>query len=161
MKNFIIGFFLIATSFFAASGCQTQLSSSKGAFINRTNQNFLREAGVDEKTNPHKDEKCQACHTAPNDLLAKENAAEAEIIQRRQMRTDLIDLCVQCHRASQEAEHTVGMGTKLNRENLPLDHEGKITCATTCHDVHTKDPDFMRGLVRHSPDKLCLSCHDV
>ena len=161
MKNLLIGFFLIVTSFFAASGCQTQLSSSKGTFINRTNHDFLREAGVDEKTNPHSEEKCQVCHTAPNEVLTKENAAEAESVQKRQMRTDLVDLCVQCHKGRVESEHVVGVPTNLNREILPLDHEGKITCATTCHDVHTKDPGLVRGLVRHPVDTLCLSCHDV
>lgn len=159
MRNLLIGLFLIGT-FIATSGCQTQLSS-KGTFINKTNNNFLKETGIDEKTNPHKDEKCQVCHTAKSELLTKEFVAEAEVAQRRQMRTDLVDLCVQCHRASAETEHTVGMVTKLNKENLPLDHEGKITCATTCHDVHTKDPALMKNFIRHPVNTLCLSCHDV
>lgn len=163
MQNLIIGFFLMGTSFIAVSGCQSALSSSKETFINRTNHNFLKEAGVDESTDPHREKKCQVCHIASNEVLAKENALESEIIRRKQMRTDLIDLCVQCHRdrSSEGAEHVVGVRTKLNRENLPLDHEGKISCATTCHDMHIKDPGLMGSLMRHPVNTLCLSCHDV
>ena len=147
--------------FIALVGCRLPVLTPKGAVINKTNPNFLKEAGVDEKTNPHMDQKCQICHTAPDELLKKENPADNEIILRRLMRTDLINLCSQCHKASAENEHTVGVETKLNRQNLPLDHEGKITCAATCHDVHTKAPGLSRFFLRVDPNTLCFSCHDV
>lgn len=154
---------LLATYFslLALFGCQTPAFTPKGAAINKTNPNFLKEAGVDENTNPHIDQKCQVCHTAPDDLLAKENPADNEIPRIRLMRTDLINLCSQCHKASVENEHTVGVETKLNRQNLPLDHEGKITCAITCHDVHTKLPGLSRFFLRTDPNSLCFSCHAV
>lgn len=151
-------FFILFT---ALAGCQPPALTPKDAAINRTNPNFLKEAGVDERTNPHRDQKCEVCHTSPTELLTKEGPAEDEILQRRVMRTDLIDLCVQCHKASVESEHTVGIPTKLNTGNLPLDPQGNITCATTCHDVHTKDPGLEKRMLRHSFDTLCLSCHDV
>ncbi len=144
-------------------GCQPLTLTPKGAVINKTNPNFLKEAGVDEKTNPHKDENCVVCHIASKELLTKVVPAESEAVQRRFMRTDLIDLCSSCHRdrVSTESEHSVGVPTKLNRENLPLDPQGSITCATTCHDIHTKNPGLKKGLLRHPYDTLCLSCHDV
>ncbi|MEK7851887.1 MAG: hypothetical protein AAB275_08380 [Deltaproteobacteria bacterium] len=145
----------------ALVGCQPPALTPKGAVINKTNPNFLKEAGVDEKTNPHIDRKCQVCHTAPDALLAKENPADNEIPRRRLMRTDLINLCSQCHKASAENEHVVGVETKLNRQPFPLDHQGRITCAITCHDVHTKDTALGRFFLRQYPNSLCFSCHDV
>lgn len=144
-------------------GCQLPILTPKDAVINRTNPNFLKDAGVDEKTNPHKeDDKCGVCHKASTEVLTKENPAENEVGQRRQMTTDLVDLCSRCHKASIEAgEHRVGMPTRLNRENLPLDHQGNMTCATTCHNVHTKDPGLEKNILRMPFDTLCLSCHDV
>jgi len=161
MKNFKIILFLSAISIFISSGCQTPLSFSRGTAVNKTNHDFLSETGVDLKTNPHKDGKCQVCHSAPDEILTKENAAETELIQRKYMRTDLIDLCVQCHKASSESEHRVGVGTNLNKNNLPLDRDSKVTCATTCHDVHTKDPSLRKNLLRYPPNTLCFSCHNV
>lgn len=141
--------------------CRPALLTPKGAVINRANPNFLKEAGVDEKTDPHKGQKCQVCHTAPDALLIKENPSNDESVQRKLMRTDLINLCYQCHKASAENEHKVGIKTKLNRQNLPLDHEGKIACAVTCHDMHTtaKKPDLKRFFLRQDTNSLCFSCH--
>lgn len=116
---------------------------------------------VDEKTNPHKDNMCHICHLASDAVLTKENATETEIAQRKGMRADLVGLCTQCHKVRIEMEHRVSIPTKLNKENLPLDHEGKITCATTCHEMHTKNPALKKGLLRHPGDTLCMSCHDV
>lgn len=163
-RNGIFRFILFTvycSLFTALAGCQPLTLTPKDVVINKTNPNFLKEAGVDEKTNPHKDENCLVCHTASKELLMKGNPAESEAVQRRLMRTDLIDLCSRCHKASVESEHTVGIPTKLNRENLPLDPQGNITCATTCHDVHTKAPGLDKRMLRHSFDTLCLSCHDV
>lgn len=137
------------------SSCQ---SVTPGMAVNKTNPRFLKEAGVDENVNPHKDGVCKACHSADKDLLNKEVPTETEVAQRKLMRTDPVNLCVTCHKASLESEHVVGIETKLNRNNLPLDHQGNITCATTCHDVHSKDLGLM---LRHPFDTLCLSCHDV
>lgn len=160
ISNFKFHFFCCSL-FTILLGCQPPVLTPKGAVINKTNPNFLKEAGVDEKTNPHRNQKCQLCHTAPDELLAKEKPADNEIVRRKLMRTDLINLCSQCHKASAESEHMVGVETKLNRQNLPLDHEGKITCATTCHDVHTKTPGLSIFFLRVDPTTLCFSCHNV
>jgi predicted CXXCH cytochrome family protein len=164
--KFQISNFLLPTAYCllltVLTACQPPVLTPKGEVINRPNPDFLKEAGVDEKTNPHRDEKCFVCHRASKEILTKGNPTEGEVIQRKMMRTDLIDLCSRCHKAAIEAgEHSVGISTKLNRENLPLDHQGNITCATTCHDVHTKDPGLAGRMLRKPFDTLCLSCHDV
>lgn len=152
-------FLILLFSFLPA--CQPQVLVQRGVVVNKTNPYFLREVGVDEMTNPHKSGNCQVCHLAPSDLLTKEKSSENELLQKKQMRTDSISLCTTCHKAAIESEHRVGIGTKLNKENLPLNHQGDMTCATTCHDMHTKEPALTRYLLRKPFDALCLSCHDV
>ncbi|MBI5894067.1 MAG: hypothetical protein HZB79_10585 [Deltaproteobacteria bacterium] len=131
------------------------------AFISGCQPHFLKDAGVDEKTNPHRNEKCFVCHTASKDLLTKESPAENEFIQIKLMRTDLINLCAVCHKAQAESRHSVGIPAKLNRENLPLNQQGNITCAATCHNVHTKNIDLAKKMLRRPFNNLCLSCHDI
>ncbi len=143
------------------SACQPAVLVQKGAVVNKTNPNFLKEAGVNEITNPHKDSNCKVCHLAPAELLTKEKPSASELLQKKQMRTDLTGLCATCHKASLETDHRVGIGTKLNKTPLPLDHQGNLNCATTCHDVHIKDPALSKKMLRDTFDALCLSCHDV
>lgn len=69
-------------------------------------------------------------------------------------------LCEGCH-PDVHPTHKVGVKTKLNREHLPLDEEGRITCAYTCHIMHSKgDSVFEKKLLRMDINKLCFSCHD-
>lgn len=89
---------------------------------------------------------CAACHVSHGS---------------RQLIKDPNLLCKECHPDSHQNNHKVGIKTKLNRANLPLDSEGKIVCAYTCHDMHPKkDSDFQKRLLRTDPDTLCLSCHE-
>lgn len=70
-------------------------------------------------------------------------------------------LCKGCHPSSHEKDHKVGIKTKLNRANLPLDSENRIVCAYTCHNMHPeKGSTFEKNLLRTAPDTLCLSCHE-
>jgi|GEM_PF-4664609 len=74
---------------------------------------------------------------------------------------DPISLCKGCHPTSHDKDHKVGIKTKLNRANLPLDSEGRIVCAYTCHNMHPeKGTAFENNLLRTDPDTLCLSCHE-
>lgn len=69
-------------------------------------------------------------------------------------------VCENCH-PDVHPSHKVGVTAKLNRENLPLDEEGKITCAYTCHNVHPKsNSDFEKKLLRMEVNKICFSCHN-
>ncbi len=69
-------------------------------------------------------------------------------------------VCESCH-PDVHPSHKVGVKTRLNRENLPLDEEGKITCAYTCHNVHPKgNKDFEKRLLRMDINKICFSCHN-
>lgn len=69
-------------------------------------------------------------------------------------------VCKRCH-PSMLINHKVGVITRLNRENLPLDEEGRITCAYTCHNVHPEgNSDFEKKLLRMEVNKICFSCHD-
>ena len=36
----------------------------------------------------------------------------------------------------------------------------EVNCATTCHHVHTTNPQLSKGKLRHPFDALCYSCHD-
>lgn len=160
-KIWYLSVLAVISIFTFLTGCRPTILTPKGEIINKTNLNFLKEAGVDERTNPHIDGTCTVCHQATNEILTKENPSRNEAIQKRLMKTDLIGLCVGCHTEALKNQHKVGIGTKLNRENLPLDHEGKITCATTCHDMHAKEPERSKKMLRHLQDVACLSCHDV
>lgn len=116
--------------------------------------------GRDVETNPHDGSGCPFCHNAPVTLLTKEDPTAEERAERRAMKGDLTTICAECHERSAEKGHPVGMPPKLNRLDLPLDDDGTINCATTCHHVHTEDADLKRYMLRYSFDTLCLSCHD-
>lgn len=69
-------------------------------------------------------------------------------------------VCENCH-PNVHPSHKIGMKVRINRENLPLDEEGNITCAYTCHNVHPKNnKDFEKKLLRMEVNKICFSCHN-
>ena len=150
-------FFYIAvvTFFVFMAGC---IATSQ--LVNITNPNFLQEAGVDKDFNPHTGESCNVCHLAPVDVLKMDNPSKKQALERRAMRTDLLSLCDDCHKASGWKHHPTGIATPLNLKNLPLDGKGLINCATTCHNVHAVDEGLVRGKLRDKFDDLCLCCHD-
>jgi len=136
------------------AGC---ITVSRG--INVTNPDFLNEVGVKRDFNPHKGDNCPVCHRAPAHILKSSGQSKKEASAKRSMRTDLVRLCDDCHEASKWPHHLTGIKPKSNVSDLPLDGKGLITCATTCHNVHTVDPVLSRGKLADSFDNLCLSCH--
>ncbi|MBI1921777.1 MAG: cytochrome C [Geobacter sp.] len=69
-------------------------------------------------------------------------------------------VCAECHEQSSFG-HGIGKRPELNRADLPLDNDGRITCATTCHEFHQKDGEvFSQYHLRLSVNELCFSCHE-
>ena len=95
---------------------------------------------------------------------------------------DVVSLCRDCHSVVHRMSHPVDVRPQGDvPEDLPLDHEGTITCAT-CHDPHAASssakPYLSRGIVErlrgmfsstgystyflrmpNTEGQLCLSCH--
>lgn len=110
------------------------------------------------KANPHAAQgNCEVCHVAGEADL---NSWFTLSSTKKRMRKDHVSLCQDCHGV--EFGHGVGKWPKMNRENLPLDAEGKIACAITCHDMHIKSSDEKQQKfhLRLGSVKLCLSCHN-
>jgi len=109
--------------------------------------------------NPHiSPESCEVCHLLPKEKLGGFFTSKA---LKRQFRTDLVNLCRQCH--GMGFGHGVGMKPDMNREGLPLADNGTITCATTCHAMHIKNPadhEQEHYHLRLPMAKLCFSCHE-
>jgi hypothetical protein len=111
-----------------------------------------------EKGNPHGAKgKCEVCHQASEDTLTGWFTFSST---KKKMRMDLNSLCRQCHGV--QFGHGVGKHTEMNLKGLPMDVEGKITCAITCHNMHVKstDPVQSRYHLRLPKNTLCLSCHN-
>ena len=96
---------------------------------------------------------------------------------------DIVSLCRDCHSMAHRMSHPVDVKPQqAANPELPLDHEGTITCAT-CHDPHldpsSSAPYVNRGVVerlkglfssagyptyflrmRNTEGQLCLSCHE-
>ena len=116
------------------------------------------------RENPHlRENACANCHSAETALLLM--ARSGEISQRnelssraRLMKQDLNKLCTRCHKQG-KSDHAIGLKPEINRYSLPLDKEGKINCATTCHNIHSNSKG-KKGYLRQPARKLCLSCHD-
>lgn len=158
---FLIMILSLAALLFA---CQAGLK--KGRVANLRNPLFLKEDGLNVSVNPHIGERCNVCHRAEVSLLA--GIMEGRIKNGKQllkagvMKTDLNSLCSTCHAG--DGDHVVGVAPALNRYGLPLDHEGRMNCATTCHDVHVSeesDSGMKRNYLRRPTNKLCFSCHDI
>lgn len=149
------GFLLFPFFVAALAGC---ITFSQG--INLTDPDFLNHVGVKKNFNPHKGGNCNVCHKAAVETLESSGQSEREVLSRRSMQTDLVRLCDDCHEASKWPHHLTGIKPKNNKSNLPLDSNGFITCATTCHNIHTTDPELSKGKLLDSFDNLCLSCHN-
>ena len=148
-------YFLFAAHIVFFAGCVTLFQE-----MNVTNPDFLSNTGVKKDFNPHEGDNCNVCHVATVKILNSPSPSKKEALSRQSMRTDLVRLCDDCHMASKWPHHLTGVKPKINIGDLPLDANGLITCATTCHRVHTTDPELSRGKLRHSFDILCYSCHD-
>jgi len=121
---------------------------------------------------------CLYCHTEKPD---EETATYKEV----KLIGDLETLCVRCH-VQELADRRSLHGSHLRKPSekvlarihqmeteygivLPLDPEGKITCAT-CHNPHEKGviPEKRPGAKgagevhrQRLPDKICLKCHQM
>jgi hypothetical protein len=119
--------------------------------------------GSSEEQNPKKASPhgvsgaCHFCHVESEDTL---NGWFVLPSTKKKLTLDYVAVCRQCHGV--DFGHGVGRVPKLNREELPLDNNGKIACAITCHDMHVKSTDSIqsRYFLRLKGGGLCLSCHN-
>jgi predicted CXXCH cytochrome family protein len=123
-------------------------------------------AAEEMKVNPHSESgDCSICHVAPINKLRGWFVFGST---KREMKTDLNQLCLQCHPAEPAHAggllgvgigHGIGKKPVINHQNLPLASDGTITCAITCHNIHTS-PDNPKRL-RVPYNSLCVSCHNI
>lgn len=108
---------------------------------------------------PHKaDGDCSICHVASKEDL---NSWFTFSSTKRKLVADPVKLCVRCHGTG--FGHGTGKKPDINKTNLPLNSDGTITCAITCHNMHLtefKDKGQERFYLRYDNVKLCTSCHD-
>lgn len=107
---------------------------------------------------PHDDKgNCDICHLAPESDLRSWFTFGST---KRKLHGDYNALCLKCHNIA--LGHGVGKRPKTNRERLPLDGDGKIACAITCHNMHIKSDDQKQAKfhLRTPVNSLCRSCHD-
>lgn len=107
---------------------------------------------------PHKSEgDCTVCHVYPPEKLKSWFVLAST---KRKLKADPVELCVRCHGSG--FGHAIGKKTLVNHSALPLDSHGRITCATTCHDMHVRTDDQKQNFyhLRMPFDSLCISCHD-
>jgi hypothetical protein len=102
---------------------------------------------------------CQICHVEIEERLNRWSLFSFGI-DKKKLTMDYNALCRQCHGIA--FGHGVGKISKLNREDLPMDMDGKIACAITCHDMHINSDDRTQNHyhLRYEKNKLCLSCHN-
>ena len=109
--------------------------------------------------NPHSDKgDCATCHVAPAEKLRSWFTLSST---KRQLVADPTTLCQKCHGVS--FGHGVGKKPDMNRADLPLDDQGNITCALTCHNMHISGVSDQKQLHYHlrlPNDDLCNSCHN-
>ena len=113
---------------------------------------------IEKRPSPHGiDGMCQVCHVEPEDTLTGWFTSGT---RKRNMILDNNALCRQCH--GFDFGHGVGKIPKQNREELPMDKEGKIACAITCHNMHIKSENHAQNRyhLRLKVPNLCLSCHN-
>ena len=109
------------------------------------------------KINPHtRKGNCQLCHVATEDDLTSWFTFTST---KKKFRKDFNELCRQCHGV--QFGHGVGKAPMMNTRDLPLDGEGKIACAITCHNMHVKSADLpqQKYHLRFPQRELCASCH--
>lgn len=115
---------------------------------------------------PHLKVECKACHKAPDELLVKVEKGEGDatdLNEAKALKSDLNGICTGCHEPG-KGDHAIGEVPKINKRHLPLDSDGRITCAVTCHNVHIKNinnPLVKKRLLRLPQKDLCFSCHDL
>lgn len=113
----------------------------------------------DSKGNPHTSrDNCGVCHLLPKNKLESFFTSSA---MKRQLRADHVTLCRGCHDV--RIDHGVGKAPEMNREGLPVAEDGTITCATTCHSMHVKNPADEKQEYYHLRlpiAKICFSCHE-
>ena len=110
------------------------------------------------KVSPHgEDADCTVCHVASEADLRSWFTFPST---RKKFNADYNTLCRQCHGV--DFGHGVGKKPALNRGGLPLDAQGAIACAITCHNMHIKSEDATQNRyhLRASRENLCFSCHD-
>jgi len=115
----------------------------------------LDQAG--KRPSPHLSKgECQVCHLETEETL---NSWFTFGSTKRKLRLGFNELCQQCH--GLDFGHGVGKVPSQNLRDLPLDAEGKIACAVTCHNMHivAADPTQNRFHLRDKFGNLCLSCH--
>ena len=109
------------------------------------------------KINPHAgDGHCQVCHVLPQEDLQSWFTFTSS---KKKLIKDFNELCRQCHGV--KFGHGVGKVPKMNREGLPLDSNGLIACAITCHNMHVISEDSAQNEkhLRLPIVRLCISCH--
>ena len=111
---------------------------------------------------------CSICHVAPADKLRSWFTFGST---KKELKSDLNQICLGCHTVKPTHAggfigtglgHATGKKPEINHENLPLASDGTITCATTCHDIHTTSDDrrLQRKRLRLPVNSMCISCHD-
>jgi hypothetical protein len=109
--------------------------------------------------NPHTGKgDCSICHVASVNELRSWFVFGST---KRRLTKDRIALCQQCHGIS--FGHGIGKKPVMNRASLPLNADGTVNCAVTCHDMHineSEDAAQLRMHLRLPHVKLCFSCHD-
>lgn len=73
------------------------------------------------------------------------------------LKEKLSALCLGCHSDRiPKGDHKVDVIPYMKVNGLPLDADGKMTCAT-CHDPHGNTPH--KALLREDPKLICNLCH--
>lgn len=111
---------------------------------------FPSSGGKKEILNPHgRAESCNVCHSPDDDG----GYSAGNLL------FDLNSTCTNCHKKGR-ADHAVGLVPPINSYDLPLDEDGRINCAITCHNMHPGEDMPFSGFVREVDGELCLSCHE-
>ncbi len=108
--------------------------------------------------NPHREAAdCSVCHVAPEDKLKSWYTLPST---KRKLVSGANEVCLKCHTPGMG--HGVGKRPDMNVNGLPLDDDGAITCATTCHNMHIRPTENVlqnRFMLRAVDPQLCLMCH--
>lgn len=101
--------------------------------------------------------RCESCHI---------NTPKGKKGERLIFVKGITQLCLDCHDRSDVVSHPVDIMPSMKvPEDLHLDWEGRMTCAT-CHDIHQKSRKALFGEGRYflrrveTGRALCYGCHD-